>query len=113
MFFELLCRVQYPDALNKATELFRRIPSSYFSNSSGDTKFVSHRIIFIVIIECFSVSADYLSTVIYYHIQNINDMDEWDYLWINFTENQYISSQQRQTFLRALGAAKEIWRLKL
>jgi hypothetical protein len=40
MFFELLCRVQYPDALNKATELFRRIPSSYFSNSSGDTKFV-------------------------------------------------------------------------
>jgi hypothetical protein len=40
MFFELLCRVQNPDALNKATELFRRIPSSYFSNSSGDTKFV-------------------------------------------------------------------------
>jgi hypothetical protein len=49
----------------------------------------------------------------YYHIQNINDMDEWDYLWTNFTENQNITSQQRHTFLRALGAAKEIWRLKL
>jgi len=40
MFFELLCRVQNPDALNKATELFRLIPSSYFSNSSNITKYV-------------------------------------------------------------------------
>jgi len=40
MLFELLCRVQNPDALNKATELFRQIPSSYFSNSSGITKSV-------------------------------------------------------------------------
>jgi hypothetical protein len=40
MFFELLCRVQNPDALTKSTELFYRIPSDYFSNSSGVTKFV-------------------------------------------------------------------------
>jgi hypothetical protein len=59
-----------------------------------------------------SVSADYLSTVMYYHIQNINDIDEWDYLWIDLTENQYITSQQRSVSLRALSAAKEIWRLK-
>jgi hypothetical protein len=40
MFFELLCRIQDPNALNKATELFSLIPSSYFSNSTGVTKFV-------------------------------------------------------------------------
>lgn len=48
----------------------------------------------------------------YYHIQNVNDIDEWDYLWINFTENEHITSQQRIVTLRALSAAKEIWRLK-
>ena len=47
-----------------------------------------------------------------YHIQNINDIDEWDYLWFNLTENRYITSQQRSVSLRALSAAKEIWRLK-
>ncbi|UJR37821.1 hypothetical protein I4U23_030511 [Adineta vaga] len=96
MFFDLLCRVQNPDALNKATELFRRIPESYFLNSTGPT----------------NVDADYLSTVIYYHIQNANDMDEWDYLWLNFTENESMTGQQRTTLLRALGASKETWRLK-
>jgi len=45
-------------------------------------------------------------------MQNANDRDEWDYLWINFTENQRITAQQRNVFLRALGAAKEIWQLK-
>jgi len=45
-------------------------------------------------------------------MQNANDMDEWDYLWINFTENQRITPQQRNVFLRALGAAKQIWQLK-
>jgi hypothetical protein len=114
MFFDLLCRVQNTNALNKATELFRLIPANYFYNSSGVTKFVPFRLnIFIYIILIFSVPADYLSTVIYYHIQNINDKEEWDYLWANLTENQYITSQQRHTFLRALGASKEIWRLKL
>lgn len=48
----------------------------------------------------------------YYHIQNINDIDEWDYLWFNLTENRYITSQQRSVSIRALSAAKEIWRLK-
>ncbi|CAF0931516.1 unnamed protein product [Rotaria sordida] len=96
MFFELLCRVQNTEALNKATELFRRIPSSYFYNSSGDT----------------NVDPEFLSTVIYYHVQNANDIDEWDSLWMHFTENLNITSQRRITFLRALGAAKEIWRLK-
>ena len=66
----------------------------------------------LILFEILSVDADYLSTVIYYHLQNANDMDEWDYLWLNVTENQYITSQQRMTFLRALGASKEIWRLK-
>ena len=41
MVFELLCRVQNTDALNKATELFGQIPASYFSQSSGNTKYVS------------------------------------------------------------------------
>ncbi len=114
MFFELLCRIQNPDALNKATELFRLIPSAYFYNSSGVTKFVFilFRIILFVIIEILSVNADYLSTAIYYHIQNANNMNEWDYLWLNLTENQQITAQQRNTFLRALGSAKEVWRLK-
>jgi len=114
MFFELLCRIQNPGALNKATELFRLIPLAYFYNSSGVTKFVSilFRIILFVIIEILSVNADYLSTAIYYHIQNANDMNEWDYLWLNLTENQQITAQQRNTFLRALGSAKEVWRLK-
>ncbi len=40
MLFELLCRIQNPDALTKAIELFHSIPSTYFSNSSGVTKFV-------------------------------------------------------------------------
>lgn len=48
----------------------------------------------------------------YYHLQNINDIEEWDNLWIKFTENRFITSQQRNVFLRALSAAKEIWRLK-
>ncbi|CAF3111207.1 unnamed protein product [Rotaria sp. Silwood2] len=96
MLFELLCRVQNTEALKKATELFRRIPLSYFSNSTGDT----------------NIDPEFLSTVIYYHIQNANDADEWEYLWKNFTENLSITSQQRITFLRALGGAKEIWRLK-
>jgi len=39
-------------------------------------------------------------------------MNEWDYLWLNLTENQQITAQQRNTFLRALGSAKEVWRLK-
>ena len=59
------------------------------------------------------VPADFLSTAVNYHLQNANDIDEWDYLWWNITENQKITSQQRQTFLRALGASKDIWRLKL
>jgi hypothetical protein len=31
---------------------------------------------------------------------------------MNLTENQDITVQQRSVFLQALGAAKEIWRLK-
>ena len=58
------------------------------------------------------VPADYLSIAIYYHLQNANDIDEWDDLWGSISENQKITSQQRQTFLRALGASKDIWRLK-
>ncbi|CAF0756114.1 unnamed protein product [Adineta steineri] len=97
MFFELLCRIQNPDALNKATELYQLIPASYFYNSTGVT----------------NVNADYLSTAIYYHMQNTNNMDEWDHLWALMTDNQYITAQQRNTILRALGASKETWRLKL
>ncbi|CAM4813065.1 unnamed protein product [Rotaria magnacalcarata] len=96
MFFELLCRVQYTDALYKATDLFGLIPESYFLNSTGNT----------------NVAPEFLSTVLYYHIQNANDIDEWEYLWNNFTENVYITAQQRTAFLRALCSAKEIWRLK-
>ncbi|CAF1272210.1 unnamed protein product [Rotaria sp. Silwood1] len=96
LFFELLCRVQNTEALNKATELFRGISSNYFYNSTGVT----------------NIDPDFLPTVIYYHIQNANDIDEWDHLWYNLTENLNITSQQRITFLRALGAAKEVWRLK-
>ena len=39
MIFELLCRVQNTDALNKATEFFRQIPPSYFSLSTSNAKY--------------------------------------------------------------------------
>ncbi|CAF1062451.1 unnamed protein product [Adineta ricciae] len=96
MLFELLCRVQNPDALYKASELFHRIPESYFMNSTGVV----------------NVDPNLLATVIYYHIQNTNDVDDWDNLWYYFTENEATTSQQRSTILRALGASKETWRLK-
>ncbi|CAF0843285.1 unnamed protein product [Didymodactylos carnosus] len=95
--FELLCRMQDTDALLKASELYYLIDPSYFFNSSADT----------------NVSPDYLTTVLQYHIQNTYNVEEWYYMYQNYTVNTVGTAQERLAMLAALSQSKDIWRLKL
>lgn len=66
----------------------------------------------VLFIQMFSVPPEYLSTAIYYHLQNAHALDEWDYIWYTFFDNYNKTAQQRSVILRSLGASKDIWRLK-
>lgn len=94
--FDLLCRVQNTNALQKATDLFNKIPKEYFTESIFET----------------NVGSDFLSSVVFYHLQNVNFIDEWDELFSVLSSNGKLTSLQRQTIVRGLSASKELWRLK-
>ncbi|CAF1636307.1 unnamed protein product [Rotaria magnacalcarata] len=65
ILFTLLCRMNHPDAIERASGLFKSIPIAHFNNSDV----------------AIGVAADFLSDVYKYHLQNDDNEADWNNMY--------------------------------
>ncbi|UJR08425.1 hypothetical protein I4U23_012695 [Adineta vaga] len=91
--FELLCRMNHTDALQKASELFKTIPIEYFNNSNA----------------MINVNSDYLTTVYVYHMKTNDNEADWNIMYNYY--RMAISPQEQTRALLALSGTRNRDRL--
>ncbi|CAF1318772.1 unnamed protein product [Adineta ricciae] len=91
--FALLCRMNYSDALDKASLFFRSIPKDYFNNTNDNI----------------NVPADFLSTVYTYHLTTDDDENDWNQMYQYYQIGR--TSHEQTRALMAISFTKNTNRL--